>query len=175
MSYFLSFAGRINRAKLWLFMLITLAVEIAIFVLAEIGLDGMNFFSALQSQITDIRPGQQLNLAALPLPVVVGPTGWIAVAAILALIVFWIYAKLALTVKRLHDRNKSAAWLLVFWGLPWILGIVIDFGCPGLIGDKRVSQSLLLVGCAISIWAFVELYCLRGTDGGNRFGPNPLS
>jgi uncharacterized membrane protein YhaH (DUF805 family) len=32
-----------------------------------------------------------------------------------------------------------------------------------------------LVATVLSIWAFVELYCLRGTVGENRFGPDPLN
>jgi uncharacterized membrane protein YhaH (DUF805 family) len=33
---------------------------------------------------------------------------------------------------------------------------------------------LSLVAFAISIWGFVELGCLRGTDGPNTYGPDPL-
>jgi uncharacterized membrane protein YhaH (DUF805 family) len=33
---------------------------------------------------------------------------------------------------------------------------------------------LHLVSFAITIWAFVELGCLRGTIGPNRYGPDPL-
>jgi uncharacterized membrane protein YhaH (DUF805 family) len=39
----------------------------------------------------------------------------------------------------------------------------------GLIGG-----ALTLVASAILIWAFVELACLRGTIGPNRYGPDPL-
>jgi uncharacterized membrane protein YhaH (DUF805 family) len=35
--------------------------------------------------------------------------------------------------------------------------------------------ALRLVAFAITVWAFVELYCLRGTTGPNRFGPDPLA
>ena len=30
-------------------------------------------------------------------------------------------------------------------------------------------------GTIISLWAFVELYCLPGTTGSNRYGPDPLA
>src|SRR6266487_727368 len=33
---------------------------------------------------------------------------------------------------------------------------------------------LIWIGLAISVWAFVELGCLRGTPGPNRYGPDPL-
>ena len=32
-----------------------------------------------------------------------------------------------------------------------------------------------LVAAVLSIWGFVELYCLRGTVGDNRYGPDPLA
>lgn len=51
---------------------------------------------------------------------------------------------LALDTKRWHDRDKSAWWVLI---------------------------GLLPI---IQIWAFVELGCLKGTSGPNRFGPDPL-
>jgi len=73
----------------------------------------------------------------------------------------------ALGAKRLHDRDKSAWWLLVFYVLPSSLSNLAD---PA----SGVGILLLLVSAAISIWAFVELGCLRGTVGPNRFGPDPL-
>ncbi len=48
--------------------------------------------------------------------------------------------------KRWHDRDKSAWWVLI--GLIPIIG---------------------------AIWVLIENGCLRGTDGPNRFGEDPLS
>ena len=31
-----------------------------------------------------------------------------------------------------------------------------------------------LAAFAVGVWAFVELGCLRGTIGPNRYGPDPL-
>jgi uncharacterized membrane protein YhaH (DUF805 family) len=73
----------------------------------------------------------------------------------------------ALGAKRLHDRNKSAWWLLLFYVLPSILSNLAD-------QSSGLGLLLLLISTAISIWAFVELGCLRGTIGANRFGPDPL-
>jgi len=33
---------------------------------------------------------------------------------------------------------------------------------------------LRLVSLGLSLWGFVELYCLRGTTGANQYGPDPL-
>ena len=56
-----------------------------------------------------------------------------------------IYPSIALYAKRWHDRNKSAWWILI--GLVPIIG---------------------------GIWALVENGFLKGTDGPNSYGPDPL-
>ena len=56
-----------------------------------------------------------------------------------------IYPGLALAAKRWHDRDKSAWWILI--------------------------SLIPIVGW---IWALVENGFLRGTNGPNRFGPDPL-
>ena len=54
-------------------------------------------------------------------------------------------------VRRLHDRDMSG------W---WFLGVVVAGQIP-------------FVGFIASI-AFLVITCLKGTDGPNRFGPDPL-
>jgi uncharacterized membrane protein YhaH (DUF805 family) len=91
--------------------------------------------------------------------------GWILFAVI---ILGLIYAGVAVGVKRLHDRNKSGWWLLLFYFVPGAL--------QGLAGDSYSGFSLLLsvAGFAVSIWALIELGFLRGTVGPNDYGPDPL-
>jgi uncharacterized membrane protein YhaH (DUF805 family) len=80
-------------------------------------------------------------------------------------------------LKRLHDRNKSGSWLLVFYGIPFALQFVM----PVLLGDgdsdttSMTTTLLQYVGFAISLWALVELGFLRGTIGGNHYGPDPVA
>lgn len=76
---------------------------------------------------------------------------------------------LAITIKRLHDRDKSGWWSLLFLVAPSVLsgvGAAFGQGAGALTG---------LVSAGISIWMFVELGCFRGTVGPNRFGPDPLA
>jgi uncharacterized membrane protein YhaH (DUF805 family) len=75
-----------------------------------------------------------------------------------------IWIGLAVAAKRLHHRNKSAWWLLVFYVLPGVL----NYAAGG-------TFALAIAGLAISIWALVELGFLRGTSGPNDFGPDPLA
>jgi uncharacterized membrane protein YhaH (DUF805 family) len=87
-----------------------------------------------------------------------------------------IVSAIAVGMKRLHDRNKSAWWLLVFYGIP----IVLPFLAAVLGGGFDESSStgsiiMQYVTLTISLWALIELGCLRGTIGGNPHGPDPVA
>jgi uncharacterized membrane protein YhaH (DUF805 family) len=79
-----------------------------------------------------------------------------------------VWSGIAVGIKRLHDRDKTGWWLLLFYLAPILLdalarssgGLGIAFSIPSL---------------AISIWAIVELGFLRGTIGGNAYGPDPVA
>lgn len=58
----------------------------------------------------------------------------------------FLWPTFAIYAKRWHDRDKSGWWTLI--------------------------TLIPLIGW---IWMIVELGCLRGTDGPNRFGPDPLA
>ena len=147
------FSGRINRAKIWLWILLWIIAWV-------IGV-----------------------IAAFA---VVYATGLVAVFFLIYAIIgigsFISY--FAVVVKRLHDRDKSGWWLLVFVVLPSVLvGIsgamtmsaMMESG--GNIPDINASPMgtiVYLIGAAIGLWAFVELFCLRGTIGANKYGPDPL-
>ena len=68
-------------------------------------------------------------------------TSPLMLAAVLALIPI-VWSGLCANIKRFHDRDKSGLWILI--------------GFIPIIG---------------SIWLFVELGLMAGSDGDNRFGP----
>lgn len=77
---------------------------------------------------------------------VIGPLyvfGFAPIIYILSIAVLT-YLWLIVNIKRWHDRNKSAWWVLI--------------SCIPLVGP---------------IWVLVELGCLAGTDGDNRYGKDP--
>jgi uncharacterized membrane protein YhaH (DUF805 family) len=76
----------------------------------------------------------------------------------------------ATTIKRLHDRNKSGWWIVLFIVAPNLLG---KFGDS--LGDSDVAVFLGLIAFVLNIWGAVELLFLKGTSGPNRFGPDPLA
>jgi uncharacterized membrane protein YhaH (DUF805 family) len=80
----------------------------------------------------------------------------------------WGWVAIALGSKRLHDLSWSAFWLLI----PAAVGI---FGglfvmALGRFGD-HISISLCFAGAAMLL---SPLGFMRGTEGPNRFGPDPL-
>jgi uncharacterized membrane protein YhaH (DUF805 family) len=94
---------------------------------------------------------------------------------ILAIVVYLavVVSSIMVGIKRLHDRNKSGWWLLLFIGGPIVLAgaqFAID---PDMEGSA-LGLLFGLASFAISVWAFVELGCLRGTVGPNQYGPDPL-
>jgi len=140
MQLLFSFQGRLNRKPYWTVVITVTVVFILLLLLALAAL-------------------REYGLEFLPVT--------IAILVLLYIPLIWI--GLALGAKRLHDRDKSAWWLLVFYALPTILSTAAD--------RMEEAEFFLLhaVSFGISVWAFVELGCLRGTVGPNRYGPDPLS
>jgi uncharacterized membrane protein YhaH (DUF805 family) len=86
------------------------------------------------------------------------------------------YPGFCLMAKRFQDRGKpgSYAWILVGLGL-----IVSLLGLIGLTGDPAQPNALgwllNLVDIVVGLWFLVELGFLRGTEGDNQYGPDPLA
>jgi hypothetical protein len=73
------------------------------------------------------------------------------------------------------DRNKSAWWLVTFYLIPGMLGHFAKIAwSAGAIGTA-LQPILALAAFALSIWGFVEIGCLPGTAGPNRYGPHPVA
>ena len=147
-----TFTGRINRAKYWLAVVIYLAITILLIAIGLI-LFGDSLL-AIDDEAAD-------DIAAGLLSRGVGFT----------LIVLVVYIPMVISgfmvgIKRLHDRDKSGWWLLVFYVLPGLLNMIGETLAAGWI--------FALASFAVSIWALIELGILRGTAGPNRFGPDPL-
>jgi uncharacterized membrane protein YhaH (DUF805 family) len=167
-SYFFSFQGRINRAKLWLFIPIVIGFDIVYFTLLRVVL-GASLFAMMTGRAAGLAAGGAFLSAVM------------IFTCILFLVI--LFAGVALTVKRLHDRDKNALWLLVFWLIPFMIESVVlvnevslMHGNPDAMPMTTPAMIVLrLLAFAIAVWAFVELYCLPGTAGPNRYGPDPLT
>jgi len=92
-----------------------------------------------------------------------------------------IWVNFAVTAKRLHDRDRSGWWAVavfavnrlsyVYYGLFFGLAFGVDLS---------IAVEFLLVMSAIALsllqtWVVIELFFLSGTEGPNRFGPDPTA
>jgi uncharacterized membrane protein YhaH (DUF805 family) len=114
-------------------------------------------------------------IVLLVIALAVGSTAFTVGVGVIGLVIITV-SSVATTLKRLHDRNKSALWLLIFYLLPNVLtgiGAAIDSGASGSL-PTGVGMVFSLIGTGLSIWALVEFGCLRGTVGTNQYGPDPL-
>jgi uncharacterized membrane protein YhaH (DUF805 family) len=163
--YLFGFKGRINRAKYWLAGLVIVAFTILFASLAVgVGLVAKGGEISFGYDFEDI-----FNL--------LDPTNWRALtpAKLPALLVqaagtvlfFWIF--LATSIKRLHDRNKSAWWMMPFFAVPALYKHFAE-----QLPDSYWVLPLALIAFVLCLWGFVELYALRGTKWTNQYGPDPL-
>lgn len=90
-----------------------------------------------------------------------------AIVVFLLVVIPLLVSGFAVGVKRLHDRDKSGWWLLLLCVLPAVLELVAQS-----MGDA--GRPWDIASLVISVWAIVELGCLRGTAGPNSYGDDPL-
>ena len=181
MSYLFGFSGRINRARMWLFILVTLGFEIVIGLVAALGFHGTRQLSIGRELVHGMSHTSIGGMVAFRVPAD-NPIDWAAAGIVAILILVYVIALLAVSTKRLHDRNKSAWWLVLFLVLPFALSLLKCVAPPGLLamggnfGPYGVGWGTAhLIGVIFFVWGLVELFLLRGTVGENRYGPDPLA
>ncbi|UAB77592.1 DUF805 domain-containing protein [Erythrobacter sp. SCSIO 43205] len=130
------FSGRSRRKEFWMFILFTTIVSMI--------LAGPTFFSIMSASVAD------------PMAVDADPFAGVGTLGMAGLGLYGLFAlavlipSIAVTVRRLHDRDMSG------W---WYLGFIVGGMIP-------------LIGFLISI-GFIVVMALPGTEGANRFGPDP--
>jgi uncharacterized membrane protein YhaH (DUF805 family) len=155
-----SFKGRIGRQVWWLTNLaVMIVVALAGLIIDAIARSqGMIAFDAETNQFE--------------------PTGVLGILlGVIGLINLWIIY--ALAAKRLHDRDHTGWWLAApLLGL--VVGILLASMTLSLPEGGREPWNTLgvftffgIVG--LLLWLFYEIGFLRGTEGPNRFGPDPLA
>jgi uncharacterized membrane protein YhaH (DUF805 family) len=96
------------------------------------------------------------------------------IVMVLVVLLPWLLWGVSLTTERLHDRDKSAWWLVVFYVLPAVLGQLANLAWLAGNAGAVLQTILALAAFALTIWGFVEIGCLPGTTGSNSYGPDPL-
>lgn len=80
-------------------------------------------------------------------------------------------ASVCVGVRRLHDRDKSWHWIIPFYAIP----VILDPQWFGLGFGNTLYWVMSAVSLGLSLWALVELGILRGTEGNNSYGEDPLN
>jgi len=170
-----SFGGRIRRRDWWL-----LSIGLAVLNLIVQGIVGAVVGGGAAAASTGTDPGAAAA----------GAAGVAGIASLLIALLF-LWPSLALSIKRAHDRNKPAMFVLGYYALVVLLLVVITFTMGGVLaaagagGDNSaavgaaagtggiVVMVLSVILLVYAIWLLVELGFLDGTPGPNRFGPSP--
>ena len=98
-----------------------------------------------------------------------GPEGVFWNAAVGPWVLLWIVSLLAVVQKRLHDLDISGWWLPGFIIVLLLLDSSLSASFPSIPEDIRRSIISIAMGVGI-IW----LGSAKGTEGSNRFGPDPI-
>ena len=95
---------------------------------------------------------------------------------------------LAVTVRRLHDTNRPAWWLLIYLAifLAWVIGGIILAVSIGIDDPDALESDIqewpgytaYIIACILFSLAgavtMIIICAQRGTAGANRYGPDPL-
>jgi uncharacterized membrane protein YhaH (DUF805 family) len=178
------FEGRINRAKFylaglallcWMIFLVFLFVVLSA-LFGDFRSFGLDMGFANLHATLDGPKSFQLGIDDIF--ALVDPATWRALPrtdmaaalahAVVTPLLLWVF--LAVSVKRLHDRDRSGWWMMLFFVVP---GLYKQF-------EHRLPDSwfMLQISFAVSmfmLWGAVEMYVLKGTGSANRFGPDPLA
>ena len=173
--FLFGFDGRINRAKMWLAILVIacwmLFIALLMVMVEQLfgnpvksvhfninDIFGIVDPAVLRATFARLREGKEASPAHFVLAFF---------HAVGTLIFVWVY--LATSIKRLHDRDKAGWWIVPYFVIP---GLYAQF--QDRLPDSYLIFPLALAVCFMMIWGFIDMYCLRGTRWTDQFGPNPL-
>ena len=156
------FSGRSRRMEYWMYTLGVVIMYVIFGVIAGVIVGGAAGFASSGG-------GGRLAGGMMGMFASLGLLGIILAVIWLALLI----PSIAVTIRRLHDTNRSGFWILAYFG-PYVLGYIL-----AIAGAAAQSTPLIMLGGACSILGFVMALVLLvfmflpGTAGSNRFGPDP--
>ena len=163
-----TFSGRAPRAEFWWFFLFMVILYFVFMFVMMGAVGGM------------ASTGTQPSLG------MIGAMG----AAGLFMILFWLallIPTIAVQVRRMHDTDRSGWWIGAFY-LLYLLYFVLLMGTMGsafragmsgatepsaATGPLAAVTGILAVVMMIYAIVLLVFYCLPGTKGANRYGPDP--
>lgn len=156
------FSGRSRRLEYWAWVLFQLVLSIVFFVVLSV-----------VANVTLLTIGDNID------PVALGAGFLIVFGLYMLLALFLLIPSLAVTVRRLHDTNRSGWWILAPLA-PYLVGwtafiMAIGAGKPGSAefgGLAAIGLLAFLVAIVLGLVVFVFML-IEGTPGPNRYGPDP--
>ncbi|MEA3030770.1 MAG: hypothetical protein QOJ53_2077 [Sphingomonadales bacterium] len=160
------FSGRSRRMEFWMWLLFQFLIG-CVFVILVLGLGG----SALMS-------GDPRQLIAMGGVILI-----LYLLYVLLMLAFFV-PSLAVTIRRLHDSDRSGWWVMLYWG-PYLLIILSSIAFGGTMGsaggnptDSGMMAGGALGGVAALAWlvgclVLVIFLFFDGTPGPNKYGPDP--
>ena len=120
--------------------------------------------------------GAGIAYGAVAVAMAGGPR-WLS-AIVFAPMALAVVAGVGVVVRRLHDRGRGAAWLILFMLAPWGLAALSLWWAEGPTSVEQswaapAALAASLVSLALNLWGFIEIGLLRGHSDPNRFGPPP--
>jgi uncharacterized membrane protein YhaH (DUF805 family) len=170
--YLFRFDGRINRALLWQALLIVAVLAALLGIIGQlihlVNAEGslklsikLDFDFGLDDLFELLDPRTYRSPAAFDRTDLILKSSGLSAFS-------WIF--LATAIKRLHDRARSGWWIVPFFVIPGLFSQFSD-----LLPDSNWMLPFGLTASSLWLWGFVELFCIPGSTGDNRFGPDPLA
>jgi uncharacterized membrane protein YhaH (DUF805 family) len=170
--YLFRFDGRINRALLWQALLIVALLAGLLGVIGQvihlINAEGslklsikLDFDFGLDDLFKLVDPRAYPSLESFDRATLILKAFGLSLFS-------WIF--LATAIKRLHDRGRRGWWIVPFFFVPGLYSQFSD-----LLPDSNWMLPFSLAASILWLWGFVEMFCVPGSAGDNRFGPDPLA
>lgn len=80
------------------------------------------------------------------------------------------FSAMAVSIKRLHDRNRIG-----WWNIPMLVLPILLLGASNGLVTQSTANILVIVAAVLGAWGVIEFGLLRGSAGENRFGADPLA
>lgn len=146
------FSGRATRFHFWMGQVAAIALLVVLAIAGALALHGLKTATTVPDML------QSLGFMTLVLLAVLVVLTWVS----------W-----AVAIKRLHDRNKSWVWMLITV-IPavMLMWVGLTQGIAAL-AKFQSSTMFVLFQLATTGWYLIELGFLKGTPGGNMYGPAP--
>jgi uncharacterized membrane protein YhaH (DUF805 family) len=157
------FSGRSRRMEFWMWVLFQFLLGCA-FLIGFMALVGSAIFAGNMQN-----PEQVLASGGAAI-------GLVLIWGVVSLAFF--IPNLAVTVRRLHDTDRSGWWIMLYWG-PYLANLFLTPAIVNASQDVDSLNGMMGVSFALSIASLIGglvllvFLFLDGTPGSNRYGPDP--